>query len=116
MVSLHHQPVPIGSEWMDRYIVRNAQDFWAIVEPYANVKIVLWGHIHQEFSEQYKHIALLATPSSCIQFTPNKDEFEVQDAMPGYRWLELYDDGTFTTGVERVPVKDYGIDFTSVGY
>jgi len=113
---LHHQPVPIGSEWMDRYIVRNAQDFWHIVEPHQNVKIVLWGHVHQAFAEQYKHIALLATPSSCIQFTPNKDEFEVENSMPGYRWFELYDDGTFTTDVERVSKKDYGVDFTSVGY
>jgi Icc protein len=116
MVSLHHQPVPIGSEWMDRYVVRNAQDFWRIIEPYQNVKIVLWGHIHQAFSEQYKHVTLLATPSSCIQFTPNKDEFEVEDTMPGYRWFELNDDGTFDSGVERVPSKDYGVDFTSVGY
>lgn len=116
MVSLHHQPVPIGSAWMDRYIVRNADDFWRIIQPYQNVKIVLWGHIHQAFSEQYNDVALLATPSTCIQFTPNQDEFGVEDVMPGYRWFELNDDGSFTTAVERVAKKDYGIDFTSVGY
>jgi Icc protein len=36
--------------------------------------------------------------------------------MPGYRWFELNDDGTFDSGVERVPSKDYGVDFASVGY
>ncbi len=116
MVSLHHQPVPIGSAWMDRYIVRNAHDFWRIIDTHSKVKVVLWGHIHQEFSDTHNGIALLATPSTCIQFTPNKNDFGVEDTMPGYRWFELNSDGSFETGVERVAHKDYGVDFTSVGY
>jgi len=116
MVSLHHQPVPIGSAWMDRYIVRNASDFWQIIDAHKHVNIVLWGHIHQEFSSRHNDVSLLATPSTCIQFAPNQDDFGVEDAMPGYRWFELYDDGTFTTGVERVAHKDYGVAFDSTGY
>lgn len=116
MVCMHHQPVPIGSEWMDRYIVQNAQDFWQVIDRFAQVKAVVWGHVHQQFDEQYGDIALLATPSTCIQFTPGKKEFEVEDIMPGYRWFELHADGTFKTAVERIDAKDYGIDFNSHGY
>jgi Icc protein len=36
--------------------------------------------------------------------------------MPGYRWLELHDDGKIKTAVSRVPEKNYGIDFSSTGY
>jgi Icc protein len=36
--------------------------------------------------------------------------------MPGYRWYELNDDGTFTTGIERVTGKQYVIDYKSAGY
>ncbi len=116
MICMHHQPVPIGSQWMDNYIVRNAQDFWALVKPFDHVKVVLWGHVHQEFDEEYEGTRLLATPSTCIQFTPEQKDFAVEDSMPGYRWFELNDDGSFTTGVERVEYKDYGTDFHSHGY
>src|SRR5690606_37656535 len=30
LVLLHHQPVPVGSAWIDQYIVRNHADFLAI--------------------------------------------------------------------------------------
>jgi Icc protein len=116
MVCLHHQPVPIGSQWMDNYIVRNRSDFWSLIDRYNHVKIVLWGHVHQEFSDTYNHIALLATPSTCIQFTPEQENFHVENAMPGYRWLELHSDGSFDSGVERVTEKDYGTNVHSYGY
>ena len=116
LISFHHQPVPIGSQWMDRYIIQNAHEFWQAIDSHKNIKGILWGHVHQEFDEYYKGVQLLSTPSTCIQFTPNNDEFAVEDTMPGYRWLELYDDGDLKTGVERVTYRDYGIDFVSNGY
>lgn len=116
MVCLHHQPVPIGSQWMDNYIVRNSQEFWSLIDSYTHVKLVVWGHIHQEFSESHNNIALLATPSTCIQFTPGKKDFHVENTMPGYRWFELHSDGSFESGVERVVEKNYGTDVHSHGY
>ena len=116
LISFHHQPIPIGSQWMDRYIIRNAHLFWELVSPYRSVKGVLWGHIHQTFDEQYNDVRLLSTPSTCIQFAPNHDEFALEDTMPGYRWLELHPDGRIDTGVERVSRREYGIDFNSHGY
>lgn len=116
MICLHHQPVPIGSQWMDKYIVRNAQDFWSLIDNYPMVKVVLWGHIHQEFTDTYNNIGLLASPSTCVQFTPGQKDFCVENAMPGYRWIELHADGGFTSGVERVEEKDYGTDVHSCEY
>jgi Icc protein len=116
LISFHHQPVPIGSQWMDRYIVQNAHAFWEVISPYRTVKGVLWGHVHQEFDDEHNDVRLLSTPSTCIQFAPNHDDFALEDIMPGYRWLELYPDGEIKTGVERVPRKEYGIDFDSRGY
>jgi len=116
LVCLHHQPVPIGSAWMDSYIVRSAHAFWDIIKRHSQVRAVVWGHVHQTFEDTYNKVALLSTPSTCIQFTPEEDDFDVDVLMPGYRWFELYADGQFKTGVERVATKDYGIDFNSKGY
>nr|MBX2809039.1 metallophosphoesterase [Cellvibrionaceae bacterium] len=34
LMSFHHQPVPIGSRWMDNYILQNAEAFWRVIKPY----------------------------------------------------------------------------------
>jgi len=116
MVCLHHQPVLVGSRWIDQYIVRNADALFQLVDAYPQVKIVTWGHVHQDYCRQRGSVTLLATPSTCVQFKPLCDDFTVDTAMPGYRWYELNDDGSFTSGVERVTDKQYVIDYKSAGY
>lgn len=116
IVALHHQLVPVGSLWIDQYVVRNADALFQLVEPYPQVKMVVWGHVHQEFSTRRNHLAMYATPSTCVQFKPLCDDFTVDTQMPGYRWFELNDDGTFATGVVRVTNKQYVIDYKSAGY
>jgi Icc protein len=116
MVMLHHQPLPVGSAWIDQYVLRNADAFLAIVDRSPQVRTVVWGHVHQEFSCRRKHMQLFATPSTCVQFKPNSDAFAVDTAMPGYRWFELYPDGSIETGVSRVSGKSYVIDYKSAGY
>jgi 3',5'-cyclic-AMP phosphodiesterase len=116
IVMLHHQPVLIGSAWIDQYILRNADAFFAILDRYTHVKAVAWGHVHQDFNSQRNQVALIATPSTCVQFKPLCDDFALDTLMPGYRWYDLHDDGSFTTGVERVTGKEYVIDYKSAGY
>ena len=58
----------------------------------------------------------MAAPSTCIQFHPTNDNFTIDNAQPGYRWLNLGADGTIESGVERVSGKSYNIDFSSTGY
>lgn len=116
MVMLHHQPVPVGSAWIDAYILRNAADFFAIIDGNPRVKTVVWGHVHQQFMGQRKHITLLGSPSTSVQFKPGCDDFTVDTSMPGYRWFDLGADGSFETGVSRVMAQDYPIDYQSGGY
>lgn len=116
IVALHHQPVPVGSLWLDQYVVRNADALFKLIENHKQVKMIIWGHVHQEFSSRRNHTPLYATPSTCVQFKPLCDDFTVDTQMPGYRWFELNDDGTFATGVVRVTDKQYAIDYKSEGY
>lgn len=116
LVFLHHQPVPVNSAWIDQYLVRAEQKFWQIIDAHSQVKAVIWGHVHQEVDRQRGHARLLASPSTCIQFLPNSNDFALDPAMPGYRWLELHADGGLDTGIVRIPHKDYPIDFSSPGY
>lgn len=103
LICLHHQPVPIGSAWIDRSMLDNADAFFAIVDRHANVRGVLWGHVHQAFDAERNGVRLLATPSTCIQFKPGCTDFTLDDeAPPAYRRLELHDDGSVATAVESI--------------
>ena len=102
LVCLHHHPVPHGSAWLDELMLDNAAEFFAILARHEGVRGVAWGHTHQPFDGMHGRIRLMGTPSTCMQFAQNADEFEVDTRPPAYRWLELGDDGAIETGVEWV--------------
>ena len=116
MIMLHHQPVAVGSAWIDGYKLRNAETFFALIDRFPQVKALVWGHVHQEFSSVRQGVVLLATPSTCVQFKPGSAHFALDQLMPGYRWFDLHEDGHFSTGVLRVTGKHYSIDYKSAGY
>ncbi|KFX71441.1 serine/threonine protein phosphatase [Pseudomonas taeanensis MS-3] len=116
LICLHHHPVPIGCRWLDTIGVRNPGALFAVVERFAQVRGLLWGHIHQEFDQQRNGVRLLASPSTCVQFKPGSEEFQVDSTAPGYRWLRLHADGRLETGVSRVSGIPFEVDYSVKGY
>ncbi len=116
MVCLHHHPVDIGSDWMEKIGLKNREAFWQVIDKYPQVKIVLWGHIHQDLQQQRNGVQLLATPSTCIQFATGSSDFAVEPLAPGYRWFELDASGDFTTEVCRASRFEFDLDENSTGY
>lgn len=100
LICLHHQPVAVGSTWLDRLMLDNAEALFAIVDRHPQVRGVLWGHVHQAFDATRNGVRLLASPSSCVQFRPGCADFTLDDLPPGYRWLELQPNGRLASGVE----------------
>jgi Icc protein len=101
-IALHHQPVPIGSRWLDTMQVENGHRLIELAERHPQLRLVLWGHVHQTFDREHSGTRLLATPSTCAQFKPHSPDFDLDGQQPGYRWLELEPDGRLRTGVERL--------------
>ncbi len=102
MICLHHNPVPIDTPWLDTMTVGNGEALFAVLDRYPQVRAVVWGHIHAEFSGRHGAVHLLAAPATCVQFKPGTPEPQVDERPPGYRWFELHPDGRLETGVERV--------------
>jgi len=102
LICLHHQPVPVGSRWLDGVGLRNSEAFFEILDRHDNVRGVLWGHVHQQFDGERKGVQLMGSPSTCRQFMPRSSDFALDDRPPGYRWLSLGEDGSIRTGVEYV--------------
>ncbi|MDZ7841405.1 MAG: metallophosphoesterase [Gammaproteobacteria bacterium] len=103
MVALHHPPVSIDSAWIDASRCLDGDDLLAVLDN-PPVKAVVCGHVHQELAAERNGIAVLATPSTCVQFLPGSDEFAIDPAAPGYRVFELEEDGRWSTTVIRVAV------------
>lgn len=102
LVCLHHHPVPHGSAWLDALMLANADDFFSVLARHGGVRGLAWGHTHQPFEGMHGRVRLMGTPSTCMQFAQEADEFEVDDRPPAYRWIELCDDGRIETGIEWV--------------
>jgi 3',5'-cyclic-AMP phosphodiesterase len=102
LVCLHHHPVPHGSAWLDELMLANAAAFFAVLARHPGVRALAWGHTHQPFEGMHGHIRLMGTPSTCMQFAQDADEFDVDGRPPAYRWIELGDDGGIETGIEWV--------------
>ncbi len=102
LIGLHHHPLPVGSDWMDSIGLHNSGALWQLLESYPQVRALLWGHVHQAFDRSQNGRRLLASPSTCIQFTPGSARFQTSMEAPGYRWLHLYEDGRLDTGISRV--------------
>jgi Icc protein len=102
LVALHHPPVPVGSPWMDALGLRDAAPLFEILDRHAQVRGVLWGHVHQVFEGARNGVRLMGSPSTCVQFLPGAPAFAIDHRPPGYRWLELAPDGGIRTGVCRL--------------
>jgi len=99
LIALHHQPVPMGSQWLDGVALRNADEFLTVCDRYAHVRGIVWGHVHQASDRNRQGVRLMSTPSTCSQFKPASDHFALDTRPPGYRWIDLHTDGSIGTTV-----------------
>jgi Icc protein len=99
MVCLHHPPLPVGSAWLDAVGLVNADELFEVIDRHATVRLVLGGHVHQAFERRRGGALVLATPSTCAQFTPGTERCVMDLKPPGYRVLELAPDGGVRTEV-----------------
>jgi len=116
MPVLHHHPVDINCQWLDPLGLEDSQMLFEVLDNSPNVKGLLWGHIHQIYDQYRGDIRMLATPSSSVQFKPQSKEFAADTESPGYRVLELEDDGKITTQVHRIKHIDFTVDYSIKGY
>ena len=116
LICLHHHVLPVGSAWLDQHILKSSQAFLDIIESCDNVRAVLAGHVHQASNTQHAGISFMTTPSTCVQFKPNSDDFALDTEAPGYRYLSLNKNGDITTCIERIEQGAFTFDSDATGY
>jgi Icc protein len=116
LISVHHQPVPVGSPWLDAMMIDNADRLLAILDRHPNVRALIWGHVHQVFESSRNQIRLLSAPATCFQFSIQQASFGLDPLPPGCRLLELYPDGHIDTRVIRTAEIPESLEYSSAGY
>ncbi len=106
LVCLHHHPVPHGSPWLDELMLDNAAELFAVLARHPRVRGLLWGHVHQPLDDLRGGMRLMGTPSTCMQFEQDAEEFNVDSRPPAYRWIDLAPGGRLETGIEWVEPDD----------
>ncbi|XID75115.1 3',5'-cyclic-AMP phosphodiesterase [Alkanindiges sp. WGS2144] len=116
IIALHHNPLAVGCDWLDQHLLKTCQAFFDTIAPFKQVKLVLHGHVHQQFEQMHANVMYMACPSTSLQFKPNSAQFMLDTASPGYRWLDLFADGSFSSEVSRLKQQHFIVDYQSSGY
>lgn len=116
LIVLHHNILPTNSAWLDQHSLINADALAEVLKPFPKAKAILHGHIHQAVDKLWNGCRVLATPSTCIQFKPNCNNFTLDRLPQGWRELHLNLDGSIDTQVKRLNCNDFLPDFKSLGY
>lgn len=98
LVFVHHQPLAVGSPWIDRYPLSEAERLWRKLDA-GTVRAVAFGHVHQAFAQEQNGIACLAAPSTAVNSLPGQEKFTPDPSGPAARWFRLWPDGKWKTGI-----------------
>jgi Icc protein len=100
LLAAHHHPIKCGG-WMDKHEWTNSHDFNAVVANHQSIKGVIYGHIHSAIEQQIEQCLYMACPSTCWQFA-NQESFATTDLKPGYRVINLLENGQISTSIRRL--------------
>lgn len=99
MVCLHHPPVEMGSKWLDTVRLEDGDRFIEQLAGSGRVRLAIFGHVHQSYDAEHRGVRIIATPSTCRQFTRGSDTFDIDDSPPAYRRICLAADGNVATEI-----------------
>ena len=102
LIFMHHQPVDVGSQFIDELGLENKEEFWAHTSRHKNIRGILFGHVHQEYDKQHNEIRVISNPSTSMQFTPLSQELDFDAYTHGYRTIILNPDGRIDTCVHFI--------------
>jgi Icc protein len=104
LLFVHHPPIEVGSPWLDEIGLQDADALGLLLHEHPQVRLVACGHVHQETSSSLAGASVHTTPAVGPQFRPHTALLEIDPGPPGYRVIELWPDGRWSTEVVRCAV------------
>lgn len=98
LVFVHHQPVPVGSPWIDKYPLVEPERLWQGLAG-KPVEAVAFGHVHQVFEGERDGVACLSAPSTAANGVREAPKFTPSEQGPSARWFRLWPGGRWESGI-----------------
>jgi Icc protein len=96
LIFMHHPPILFGAKWFQEIYLENRDEFHAIIKYRKEVKAIIFGHAHTQWSNIVDGIQYICCPSTWRQIDHSNDEKAVYNDLPGgYNCYQLGEDGTF---------------------
>ncbi len=67
IVAMHHPPVPIGIDWLDRLACANAEGLAEVVVRHPQVERIVSGHVHRAAQARFAGTMVATAPSTAYQ-------------------------------------------------
>jgi 3',5'-cyclic-AMP phosphodiesterase len=103
---MHHPPVDLGPAWLDRIGLEDGKLLRQLLAEEPRIRLVCCGHVHHESSSHVATAEVVTVPSTGLQFSSVSDVAQFVAAPPGYRIIELDEDG-YSTSVVRLSEARY---------
>ena len=102
LIFMHHPPLKAGVPHMDnKYAFQQTDEFLKMCKLAAISPVIFCGHYHNEISIETNGISVFITPSTYLQISSRKEEFEVDHKIPAFRIIDI-DQNTIKTTVRYV--------------
>lgn len=99
-IFMHHPPLLAGIPHMDNYYaMRNRDSFLQLLKSFDQRFRIFTGHYHNDRTIEVDNISVYITPSTFFQISDKSQQLTYDHFLPGYRIIDLYDDGGFKTWV-----------------
>ena len=93
LIALHHPFLPVGCPWQDDMMLSNAEALLSCLEQTDQPIKLIAGHVHGYHRIEHKHLELITSPATSVQFDPNSDTLAVREqgplALPGVMAYQL---------------------------
>lgn len=101
IVFTHHPPMDVQSLWLDEIGLQDRDALRSVIRDCPQVRLLCSGHVHQEVASVVESAVALTTPSIGPEFAPRTEQLVVSEGAPGYRVIELMDDGSWWSQTYR---------------
>lgn len=88
---MHHHPIEVQTPLIDQYILKNQNEFWEIVDKYKNIKLIICGHVHGDYTIQRNEITMECAPATCLQWERGTKNLKIENTI-GYKKYQFSND------------------------
>jgi Icc protein len=97
-VIMHHQPIDVGTPLIDRLNIKNANILSTSAFRDSRIKIILFGHVHNDYEFKLNNTVYSSAPATCFQFKKGASKLEIEYNV-GYK-IYTFEADTFYSNTQ----------------